>query len=92
MQHIGPNKCEFVRKEFISPIEKQSTATIIAYHGSIINYDGDLEEGGYLEMSDCRRKVRIHTSSDHTPEEYIALVRKIEKVCKEYADFLESKL
>ena len=87
---VGETNTKFVSKEFISPIDKASTATIVCFYGSIINFDGDLEEGGFLELSDCRRKIRLHMSIDHSKKEYIEIIRKIERNCKEFGDFLES--
>lgn len=81
---------KFLRKEFISSNDDASTSTIVSFYGKYTDIHGGLEEGGFLEISDCKRKVRFNTSENEPLKEYIEGIRKMEKICKEFGDFLES--
>jgi len=42
-----------------------------------------------LAIHDCHYSIRIHQMADQTNEEYIAKIRTIETVCRNFANYLE---
>ena len=79
-------------REFLTDKNSEFTNTVVAFYGTRFDYNGDLEKGGFFELTDCKGKVRLHTFPLYPDSDkvYLEMIRKLEKVIKEYGDFLES--
>ena len=69
-----------------------STGSVVAFYGYNPGF-GNID--GFLEVGSCSKKARLHMDIDKNVDktkarkDFIKKIRKLEKVCKEYADFLE---
>lgn len=81
-------------REWLNPKGLYATSTITAFCG-MHSFHNDKSEtvefkDKQLHISDCERSIRIHQAANMSDEEYIKKIRIIERVCKEFADHLET--
>lgn len=83
------------KREWLNPENVFADSTITAYHGPHSFMDIKDEPvtctETQLKIKDCHDSVRLHICNNDLPA-FIDKIRLVEKVCKEFADFLESEV
>ena len=83
------HKREWLNKEGI-----YATSTITAFHGMSAFLGEDNKrtefEDKKLSIHDCQNSIRLHQMPDESNQEYIEKMRRVSRVCTEFADYLES--
>ncbi len=59
------------RRTWLNPTNSDSTGSIVAYDG-MVTCDGESVNSTFLEIADCRSKVRLHLTSDDSRCQFIA--------------------
>jgi hypothetical protein len=72
------------RRTWLNPLKSDSTGSVVAFNGDI-TYKGELIEEMFLEISDCKNKLRLHITSDESKEDFI---RKMELLRDEINMFI----
>ena len=73
MEHKYYNK-----RTWLNPIESDSTGSVVAFDGEVTDLDtGKKYPQTFLEVADCRGKVRLHLTSDDTKEMFIEKMEKL---------------
>lgn len=71
---------------------KDSTGSVVAFDGLITDLDtGARYEQRFLEISDCRRKIRLHQSSDDSKEDFIKKMKLLHSTVHDFINHLEHK-
>lgn len=74
------------RRTWLNPLTSDSTGSVVAFEGEVTDLDsGKLYPQMYLEVADCKNKVRLHLTSDDTKEDFI---RKMELLYDEIGMFI----
>lgn len=59
------------RRTWLNSLSSDSTGAVVAFEGEVVDMDtGKKYPQMYLEISDCRNKVRLHLTSDDTKEDF----------------------
>lgn len=58
------------KRIWLNSEKSDSTGSVVAFDGQV-TYDGDIVDSTFLEIADCRSKVRLHLTSDDTKESFI---------------------
>lgn len=74
------------RRTWLNPLTSDSTGSVVAFEGEVTDLDsGRLYPQIYLEVADCKSKVRLHLTSDDTKEDFI---RKMQLLYDEIGMFI----
>lgn len=70
-----------------------STGTVTFYDGQIIDADkpDDIWEDQFIEIADCRGKVKLHRASYDTQEDWLNKVTELHKALSNYLEYLKLK-
>lgn len=83
-------------REWLNPKGVYASSTITAFAGmSSFLGEQNVKTDFFqkkLTIHDCQQSIRLHQMPEQTDEEYITKIRLVEKVCKDFADYLESIL
>ncbi len=79
-------------RKWLNPIESDSTGSVVAYDGKVTDLDTQNKyTQKYLEISDCRGKVRLHQTSDDTPEQFLNKMKLLKEEIDKFIIHLEKK-
>jgi len=79
------------RRTWLNPESCDSTGSVVAYDGEVTDLDTDRKfVQRFLEVSDCRNKVRLHQTSDDTPQDFIAKMKLLRDEIQLFIKHLES--
>lgn len=62
------------KRTWLNPFDSDSTGSIVAFDGKV-TYEGQLVDSTFLEIADCRSKVRLHLTSDDCRQDFIEKMR-----------------
>ena len=57
-------------RTWLNPTSSDSTGSVVAFDGKV-TYGDHLVDSTFLEIADCRNKIRLHLTSDDTREDFI---------------------
>ena len=72
------------KREWLNDETSASTSSIVCFDGIRDSEDGFYRRM-YVEIADCRNKIKLHQSYTETNEQFIA---KLKKLNKELTDFI----
>lgn len=64
------SKVYYNRRIWLNPESSRSTGSLVCFDGKTEFSDG-IERDSFIEIADCRGKVRIHKSSDDSVTEFV---------------------
>jgi hypothetical protein len=65
-------------RTWLNPLDSDSTGSVVAYDGEVTDLDtGKKYPQTFLEISDCRNKVRLHLTSDDRKELFIEKMKQL---------------
>jgi len=68
-----------------------STGSIVTFDGKVTDIDSKKEyEQRFLEIADCRNKVRLHKTSDDTNEDFLTKMKLIKSEIEQFISHLEN--
>lgn len=77
-------KIFYNKRTWLNTIESDSTGSVVAFDGQVTCGE-ELVESTFLEIADCRNKIRLHLTTDDTKEDFIA---KMELLKNEVEQFI----
>lgn len=82
------------KREWLNKEGVYATSTITAFHGMSAFFGEDNKRTDFedkkLSIHDCQNSIRLHQMADESNQEYIEKIRRVSKVCAEFADYLDS--
>jgi len=66
-----------------------STGSIVAFDGKVTDSKKEYEQR-FLEIADCRNKVRLHKTSDDTNEDFLTKMKLIKSEIEQFINHLEN--
>jgi hypothetical protein len=58
------------KRTWLNSIKSDSTGSVVAFDGKV-SYEGQYVDSTFLEIADCRRKIRLHITSDDSRQDFI---------------------
>jgi len=69
-----------------------STGSVVAFDGKVTNIDTKTEyTQRFLEIADCRSKVRLHQTCDDGDIDFLEKMQLLEKEIHQFVEYLSSK-
>ena len=71
--------------------ESDSTGSVVAFDGTVTDLDTGREyTQRFLEISDCRNKVRLHKTSDDSDGDFLRKMKLLKSEIEQFIKHLES--
>jgi hypothetical protein len=68
-----------------------STGSIVAFDGEVKDLDtGNKYPQRFLEIADCRHKIRLHLTSDDSSEDFLNKMKLLRNEIEEFIIYLEN--
>ncbi|NIU01224.1 MAG: hypothetical protein GWN01_09930 [Nitrosopumilaceae archaeon] len=68
-----------------------STGSIVAFDGKVTDLDNKNEyTQRFLEIADCRNKVRLHKTSDDSDEDFLNKMKLLKNEIEQFINHLEN--
>lgn len=68
-----------------------STGSIVAFDGKVTDIDTKNEyTQRFLEISDCRSKIRLHKTSDDSDEDFLNKMKLLKSEIEQFINHLEN--
>lgn len=77
------------RRTWLNPITSDSTGSVVAFDGTVIDFKGKSYPSTFMEIADCTRKIRLHQTSDDTREDFIGKIRLLKNELDLFIKHLE---
>lgn len=59
------------KRIWLNSNESDSTGSMVAYDGRVKDFEGKEYNETFLEIADCKSKIRLHITSDDTRDDFI---------------------
>ena len=82
-------KFYYSKRVWLNEDHLPSTGSVAAYHGDIGYPDGVDKAVGFLEISDCHNKVRLHLTPSDSMKQFIVKMEKLRGVIDEFVGHLK---
>ena len=76
------------KRTWLNPTESDSTGSIVAFSGNV-THEGKLLDEAFLEISDCKNKVRLHLTTDDSIEDFINKIKLLKKEIELFINHIE---
>lgn len=88
---LNMGKPTYNSRTWLNSINSDSTGSVVAFDGKVTDLDtGNKYTQRFLEVADCRGKVRLHQTSDDTKEHFIQKLKLLRYEIDEFIKHLES--
>lgn len=77
------------RRTWLNPIESDNTGSIVTFDGKV-TYDNKQEDSTFIEIADCRNKIRLHLTTDDTKEDFIKKMKLLRNEIELFIKHLEN--
>jgi hypothetical protein len=67
------------------------TGSVVAFDGRLIDYKGNDYQSTFLEIADCKNKIRLHITSDDTVTDFIDKLELLKSEIESFINRLKSK-
>ncbi len=80
------------KRVWLNSIKSDSTSSVVAFDGKATDLDtGDKYIQRFLEIADCRCKIRIHKTSDDTDEDFLRKIKLLKNEIDAFIIHLENQ-
>ncbi|PKQ69375.1 hypothetical protein BZG01_00105 [Labilibaculum manganireducens] len=80
-------------RTWLNPTNSDSTGSVVAFDGEVTDLDtGKKYPQTFLELADCRNKVRLHLTSDDTKELFIEKMKQLNYEINLFINHLEKNI
>jgi len=80
------------KRTWLNSEDSDSTGSVVAYDGVVTTYDNDEQlPWTYLEIADCRTKIRLHRTKDDTKEDFINKMKLLKNEIELFVNHLEKE-
>lgn len=77
------------KRTWLNQVKSDSTGSVVAFDGDIVDFEGKKYHSTFLEIADCRHKIRLHITSDDTKEEFIEKMKLLKEEIELFINHLE---
>lgn len=79
------------RRTWLNAETSDSTGSIVAFDGKVTDLDTDNKyTQRFLEIADCRNKVRLHKTSDDNDEDFLNKMKLLKSEIEQFIEYLEN--
>lgn len=78
------------KRTWLNSENSDSTGSVVAFNGRLIDFDGKEYNSTFLEIADCRNKIRLHITSDDTKEDFITKLKLLNNEINLFINHLEN--
>ena len=78
------------KRTWLSPDTYDHTSSVVAFEGEVTYKDKRLRDA-FLEVSDCRNKIRLHLTSDDTIYSFTERIRLLRDELNLFIEYLEKE-
>lgn len=64
-------KARYNSRTWLNSLNSDSTGSVVAFDGDVMLWNKEPTLSVFLEISDCRNKVRLHMNEDDSKENFI---------------------
>lgn len=64
-------KIRYNSRTWLNSLNSDSTGSVVAFDGDVTLWNKELTPSTFLEISDCRNKIRLHMNEDDNKEHFI---------------------
>jgi hypothetical protein len=87
------NKCRYNSRVWLNALNSDSTGSVVAFDGMVTDLDTKNEyTQRFLEIADCRNKVRLHKTSDDNDEHFIQKMKLLRYEIDLFINHLEKDI
>lgn len=80
-------------RTWLNSINSDSTASVVAFDGEVTDIDtGKKYPQTFLEIADCKSKVRLHLTSDDTRELFLEKMKQLKREIELFISHLERNI
>lgn len=79
------------KRTWLNNTKSDSTSTIVAYDG-YVTYKNKPTPYRFLEISDCKNKIRLHQNTDDTKSDYVNKIKLLRDELTKYILFLQNEI
>ena len=77
------------RRTWLNSQKSDNTGSVVAFDGKV-TYDNQLVNSTFLEISDCRSKIRLHLTTDDSKSEFIDKLKLLKNEIELFINHLEN--
>jgi len=80
-------------RTWLNPLNSDSTGSVVAFDGEVTDLDtGKKYPQTFLELADCKNKVRLHLTSDDTKELFVEKMKQLNYEIQLFINHLEKNI
>jgi hypothetical protein len=81
------------KRKWLNSKKSDSTSSVVSYDGEVTDIDtGKKFPHRFLEISDCRNKIRLHLTSDDSDKDFIKKLQILNNEITKFINYLNKKL
>ena len=78
------------KRTWLNAENSDSTGSVVAFDGQVTDLDtGKKYPQRFLEIADCRHKIRLHQTSDDTKEDFLTKMKLLQEELTLFIMYLE---
>lgn len=83
---------QYNKRTWLNSNKSDSTSSVVAYDGKVTDMDTKQQvDYRFLEVSDCRNKIKIHQTSDDTKNDFTNKIKLLKDEIELFINYLENK-
>lgn len=83
-------KKNYNRRTWLNPLKSDSTGSVVAFDGRVIDFEGKDYQETFIEIADCHHKIRLHITSDDTRKEFTTKLKLLSFEIDRFIKHLET--
>lgn len=83
-------KTNYNKRTWLNSEVSDSTGSLVCFDGTVTTKTNESLDWSFLEISDCRNKVRLHRTEDDSKEDFLRKLKTIKREVSEFINFLEN--
>ena len=68
-------KAKYNRRTWLNSNNADGTSSVVAFDGVVKDYHNKKVNDRWLEIADCRNKIRLHQTTDDTKNDFISKIK-----------------
>lgn len=82
---------KYNKRTWLNSKKSDSTGSVVAFDGRLVDFDGKEYNSTFLEIADCRNKIRLHITSDDTRKDFIKKMKLLKNEIELFINHLENE-
>lgn len=81
---------QYSKRIWLNPESSSSTGSFVAFHGKTLWGDNQIEDETFIELADCRSKIRLHKKFEDSIDDFINKLKLLNYEIDNFIKFLEN--